>query len=137
MKPAHQESGQAVVEYALTALIFFSLLLFTVDGGRIFWNYLTVTEAARVGARYGITHGANSAAPVSPSDYAALRQTIIDKTAGLVPADLTVTATWTPNNQPGSKITVDLAYIVRPITSMFWSAQSLTLRARSTMVIQN
>jgi len=137
MKLVRQESGQALVEYALTALIFFTMLMFILDGGRILWNYVTVAEAARVGARYGITHGAKSTAPVRPGNYTALRQTIIDKVTGLEPADLTVTATWTPDNQPESKITVDVVYTVRPVTSLFWPGQTLTLRAQSTMVIQN
>jgi hypothetical protein len=55
----------------------------------------------------------------------------------LTPANLTVIATWTPNNNPGSSVTVDVTYLVQPITGMFWRGQTLTLRARSVMVIQN
>jgi hypothetical protein len=48
VKQVRQEPGQAIVEFALTALIFLTLLVFSLDGSRIFWQYLTVTEAARV-----------------------------------------------------------------------------------------
>jgi hypothetical protein len=49
MNKMRQERVQASVEFALTTLIFLTLLVFVLNGSRIFWNYLTVTEAARVG----------------------------------------------------------------------------------------
>jgi Flp pilus assembly protein TadG len=125
-----------MVEYAFTALITFSLLMFIIDGGRIFMDYVTVSEAARVGARYGITHGSRSAAPISPGNYAALRQEILSRTP-LDPADLAVTASWTPGNSPGSKITVQVSYVARPVTNLFWPGATLNLTGVSTMVIQN
>jgi len=137
MKGWRRESGQAMVEYALLSVVFFALLLFIVDGGRILWNYVTVAEAARVGARYAVVHGSKSIAPVGPSNYTALTQEVQRAAVGLTTASLTVTATWTPNNSPGSSVTVDVTYLVQPITSIFWRGQTLTLRARSVMVIQN
>ena len=125
-----------MVEYALTALITFTLLMFIMDGGRIFMHYVTVSEAARVGARYGITHGSRSAAPISPGNYAALQQEILNRTT-LDPDVLTVLASWNPGNSPGSKITVQVDYMVQPITSLFWPGRTLTLTGVSTMVIQN
>jgi Flp pilus assembly protein TadG len=126
-----------MVEYALTAILFFTLLIFVMDGGRILWHYVSVAEAARVGARYGITHGAGSLAPVGPGNYEALRQVVLDQVAGLDPANLTVTATWSPDNRAGSTITVEVAYTTQPLTGLFWRGQTITLRARSRMIIQN
>jgi len=72
MNEMRQERGQAIVEFALTALIFLTLLVFVVDGSRIFWNYLAVTEAARGGAHQAIVHGAKSTAEVGPGNHSLL-----------------------------------------------------------------
>lgn len=137
MKRETREAGQAMLEYGLTAVVFFAMLLFVFEGGRVLYSYVTVSQAAQAGARYGVTHGANSSAPVSASDYAALQTVAQGWATGLNPADLTITATWNPNNQPGSTITVNVAYVTASLTGLFWSGQILTLRGQSTMVIQN
>jgi Flp pilus assembly protein TadG len=137
MNAMRQERGQAIVEFALTALIFLTLLVFVVDGSRIFWNYLAVTEAARVGARYAIVHGAKSASPVGPSSYTALTAHVRTASVGLDPAVLMVSPSWPNGNAVGSSVTVNVSYNVEPITGLFWSDDEITLSARSTMVIQN
>ncbi|MBM4460076.1 MAG: pilus assembly protein [Chloroflexi bacterium] len=137
MKRATRESGQATLEYGLAAVVFFTMLLFVFEGGRVLYSYVTVSQAAQAGARYGVTHGANSSAPVSAGDYAALQTAAQGWATGLDPADLTITATWNPDNQPGSTVTVNVAYVTGSLTGLFWSGQTLTLRGQSTMVIQN
>ena len=140
MEQVRRESGQAIVEFALTALIFLTLLVFILDGSRIFWQYLTVTEAARVGARYAIVHGAQSTPTtekVGPGDYTALTKEIKRTAVGLDPATLTVTPTWPTGNGSGSSVTVIVTYSVQPITRLFWPGQTFTFSAQSTMVIQN
>jgi len=126
-----------MLEYAMTSLVLFTMLMFVVDGGRILWNYVAVNEAARVGARYAIVHGASSASPVGPDDYAAITQDIQGSVDGLVATNLTVTATWNPDNNPGSSVTVRVSYPVQPLTHFFWHDQTLALTSQSTMVIQN
>jgi Flp pilus assembly protein TadG len=133
------EPGQAAIEFALTVLLFFTLVVFIMDGSRIFWNYLTVSEAAREGARYAIVHGKDSKAPVGPDGYAALQQIVQARAIGLDPALLDVVATWENNsNQRGSKVTVTVAYATQPVTTLFWSGLTLPpLTDSATMVVQN
>lgn len=130
MRGLRRAEGQATIEYALVALIFFMMVLFVMDGGRILWNYITVAEAARVGARYAITHGATASDTV-------LRQQILSRTVGLDPASLTVTSTWTPSHRPGSRVTVSVTYTTQPVVGLFWRGLTFTLRSQSTMVVQN
>jgi len=130
MKGLRRAGGQATVEYALVALIFFMMVLFVMDGGRILWNYVTVTEAARVGARYAITHSATATDAV-------LRQQILSRTVGLDPAALTVSSTWTPSRRPGSRVTVNVTYTTQPVVGLFWRGLTFTLRGQSTVVVQN
>lgn len=138
MKRWLDEPGQAAIEFAMTTILFITLVLFIMDGGRIFWNYLTVAEAAQEGARYAIVRGANNKdESVGPDDYSLLRNEVVRRAVGLDPAHLTVTATWTPNNQRGSTVTVDVAYQTGSITSLFWDGITFTLRDSASMVVQN
>jgi len=133
-----RDAGQAMVEYALTATIFFVLVIFILDGSRILWGYVTVSQAAAAGARYGIIHGSQSSSPVGPGNYAALSQFVRDNAFGLNTANINTTATWQGNsNAPGSLITVEVTYQTQGVTGMFWPGQTFALRGRSSMIIQN
>lgn len=48
------ENGQAAVEFALVVPVLLLLLLGIIQGGIVFHNYLTVTDAARAAARQAI-----------------------------------------------------------------------------------
>jgi len=48
------ERGQALVEAALTLVLFFVFLLSIFEGGRLLQTQLTLTQAAREGARYAV-----------------------------------------------------------------------------------
>lgn len=137
MKRPRNDWGQAAIEFALTSILFFTLVIFILDGSRIFWNYLTVSEAAREGARYAIIHGADSAAPVGPDGYAALTEVVRQRAVGLDPAHLTVTASWSPSNQRDSTVTVNVAYETGSIVSLFWEGVTFQLADSASMVIQN
>jgi Flp pilus assembly protein TadG len=50
----HSEHGQAAVEFALVVPVLLLLLLGIIQGGIVFHNYLTVTDAARAAARQAI-----------------------------------------------------------------------------------
>ena len=61
--------GQALVEFALVAPIFFLLLFAIIDFGRYVYYVQILNNAAREGARYAIVHGANgipSSGPPAP-----------------------------------------------------------------------
>src|SRR5436190_19629265 len=51
--------GQALVEFAFVAPIFFLLLFAIIDFGRYVYYVQVLDNAAREGARYAIVHGAN------------------------------------------------------------------------------
>ncbi len=49
------EKGSAAVEFALGALVFFTVLFAIIEFGMLFWVNLTMQHAVREGARYAIT----------------------------------------------------------------------------------
>jgi len=53
------DKGQAIVEFALAALIFFSLLFAIIDLCIMLYVNLTMQHAVREGARYAITGQSN------------------------------------------------------------------------------
>jgi hypothetical protein len=59
--------GQALVEFALVAPIFFLLLFSIIEFGRAVYYIQMLNNAAREGARYAIVHGAASAPKECPS----------------------------------------------------------------------
>lgn len=50
------EGGQSLIELTLTLPLLLIILLGTIDLGRVFFAYVTITNASRVGARYGMTN---------------------------------------------------------------------------------
>jgi hypothetical protein len=63
---AASSRGQAMVEFALVAPIFFLLLFGVIEAGRFILYYQTLANATREGARYAIVHGWNSSCPSGP-----------------------------------------------------------------------
>ena len=51
-----QESGQDLVEYAITFPIFMLIILGIIDIGRVVYSYSALQNATREGARYAIVH---------------------------------------------------------------------------------
>lgn len=51
-----RESGQAIVEFALVLPILLVLLCGIIDFGWIYYNQITLNNAAREGARYAVIH---------------------------------------------------------------------------------
>jgi hypothetical protein len=127
------ERGQALVEFALTFLMFFALVLFLVDGSRILWNQITLNASAVARARYASIHGSESTTPQGPGSYDDVKQCVRDSAFGLEQTDLQIDASWEGgSNDPGHHVTVSLTYPVTPTTSLFWGGSPLQLRASAT-----
>src|SRR5437588_6813066 len=78
------ESGQAAVEFALVVPLLLVFLLSIVEFGIAFSHYVTLTDAARVGARRAITVRIGGTTP----DGA--KQAVRDAAGGLDPSALNV-----------------------------------------------
>jgi len=125
------QRGSTLMEFALILPAFLLLTVGVVDFGRGIWTYHTLSHAAREGARYAIVRGANSRHPASSSE---IGEVVQSRTGGLDPQKLVVTASWDPDNKPGSAVQVRVQYNFRPVTPLF-SSETLVLSSRSQMVI--
>ncbi len=112
-KLLQDESGTELVEFALSAMVLFTVLFAIIEFSLSMYAYHFVTSAAQAGARYAIVRGADwtpacstSAPPsftmnyscnASASDVSNYVRSLV--TTGLDPSKVTVTATW-PGTTP-------------------------------------
>ena len=55
LKKHNRSTGQALVEFALMAVVLLMIMFIIIEAARILWAWGTVQNAAREGARYAIT----------------------------------------------------------------------------------
>lgn len=139
--------GQAMVEFALVAPVFFLLMFAIIEAGRFVYYYELLNHATREGARYAIVNGSNSL--VCPSGPMPDGRTSCDLTgervkdrvrnaafgafgSGVVVPD----PLWQPNNERGSTVTVSANYTYSTLVPVV-PLPAITVDAESTLVINN
>jgi len=123
------QEGQAIVEFTLIATILIVLLLAIAQFGIIWSNYVSVTSAAREGARRAVVKGSEGqAAMVTYADQGARQSAANLKQASLVVTTTAVNGTW--NAGDPIKVTVSYPYSVNIIG---WAVKSGSLTSSTTM----
>ena len=97
------DRGQTMVEFALVVPILCVVLFGILQFGALYNDYVTLTDATRVGARKAAT------SRMDPSPAAAAQAAARNAAKGLTPAKLTVTVT-TPAWEHGQTVTVKATY---------------------------
>jgi Flp pilus assembly protein TadG len=104
------EHGQAVAEFALIVPIFLLLVFAIVDFGMGFHAWITVTNAAREGARLGAVGGTQTE----------VEDKVYDTSSSLDSDQLGVLVT-NAGGDPGEAVTVDVSYdyeLITPLSSI-------------------
>lgn len=147
-----EESGSALVEFAVCSTILFSLTFGILSTCLALYSYHFISDAAREGTRYAIVRGSKcstngnftSDCPLASS--AAVQTYIRSLTLPGIPSSfLTATTTWSVNgttwssaptnfNAPGDIVKVTVNYTV-PLAIPFVSTRSLSMSSTSQMVI--
>lgn len=123
-----RDEGSAMVEFAIAATVFISLLLGILGFGYAAWTRNSIASGAREGARFAIVRGRDSG---RVTDSAGVANYVKSKTP--LDANLVVRTTWVPNTkEAGSLVTVIVTH-PRPAFGPFLSAR--TDSARSTMIV--
>jgi Flp pilus assembly protein TadG len=123
--------GQALVEFALVAPVFFLMLFSLIDFGRYVYYVQILNNAAREGSRYAIVHGSASLNPSGPPESGTtstdpagnnVKAVVRAWAVGVISngTSLTVTPCWldstggcntgTSNNARGSQVQVIVGY---------------------------
>jgi Flp pilus assembly protein TadG len=125
------QKGAVLVEHALVFLVFFVTLYAIMEFGRVVYLYNSLAGATREAARYAIVSGSRSASPATNMD---IKARVMQWGIGFNESALNVNTTWSPNNNPGSKVRIDSTYNIALMTGLIYSAP-LAIRSRSEMVI--
>ena len=121
------QRGSQVVEFALVFPVFALLTVGVVDYGRFMHARSAMENAAHDSVRWASIHGSDSDAPATVNSLEAY---VHSNLIGLDISALTITPTWSPNNAPGSEITVELTYQVSPVMSII-PDNLMVIRSRS------
>ena len=98
--------GSVLIETALVLSVLLAILIGMADLARYLLVYDFVAYAAQEGTRYAEVHGASS---VNPATADSMEKYVRRFAVGVRPEDVRVKAKWTPDNQPGSLVTVEVA----------------------------
>jgi Flp pilus assembly protein TadG len=124
--------GQAVAEFALVLTPCLALFFGIINFALALYCYDFVCYSAQRAVRYATVHGSTATTVVSSTDVKNYVNTLV---AGVLKtSSMTVTTTWTPDNKPGSVVTVVVRYNFPPLTSLV-SSVTIPLTRTAAMVI--
>jgi Flp pilus assembly protein TadG len=107
-KKGISKDGVALVEFALLALLFFTLIFAIIEFSRLMVMYHHVGNAAREGSRYAIVHGSTDNASIADEQNV---ETYVRSVSPLDPNNVFVTTKWLSGDKnPGSPVEVTVKY---------------------------
>ncbi len=122
-----------MVEFALIVLIALTLIFGIIEASLALYAYSFVSYGARCGARYAMVHGSNSSSPATASTVQAYVESLAFP---LDTSSMTVTTTWSPDNSPGSTVTVAVTYVFKPLADLLLTS-NITMSSTAQAVISN
>lgn len=150
-------AGQAMVEFALVAPMFFLLLFAIIEAGRFIFYYETLSHATREGARYAIVNGANTlgcpSGPPAPgtsgcdTSGANVVTRVRQSAFGVPAAGISVDRCWwyaacnfvtngDGDNARGATVTVTASYTYSSLIPLV-PLPPITVTAESSLVVNN
>ncbi len=129
------EKGQAMVEMALVLPILLLLLCGILDFGWLFYNQLSLNNAAREGARYAVVNTENA------DRDNLIHAHIISETTHVFTDDVDITVTYSNATNPLiGDVTVRLSTdmrILTPVLGIFNGSQTKTIISSVTMRVES
>ena len=122
-----------MIEMALVLPVYILLVHGMIQLCFVLFGYCNATYAIRVAARYAALHGTGSTYACTSTDL----QNITKKYLwGARLSNVTITNTWSPDNNPGSTVTIKIS-IVYPTAIPFSSLSQITVgTAVKTTILQ-
>jgi Flp pilus assembly protein TadG len=105
--------GAVVLESAIVYPVVFLLILGLIIGGLGVFRYQEVASLAREASRYACVHGTRYAKVTGKPAAAAVdvyNNAILPRVVCLDLSQLSYSVTWTPDNNPGSTVSVNVSY---------------------------
>lgn len=124
------EKGQAMVEFALTLPILVLILCGIIDFGWLYYNQITLNNAAREGARYAVIHYETTSRDWQEDAIDRMKDSMVGVRAAEAvvndPVGQTITATVTAKPR-----------ILTAVTSTLLGKQEITIDASCTMRLED
>ena len=131
-RPMRARRGTSMAEFALILIPCLTLFFATMNFALAFYCYDFVGYSAQQAVRYAMVHGSTASQVATTSSIQTYVQGMV---AGVMDTTLvTVTTTWSPNNKPGSVVTVTVGYTFKPLTALV-SKVNIALSQTAAMVI--
>ncbi len=128
-----QQHSQVMVEFTMVLLISLTLIFGIIQASLALYAYSFVSYGARCGARYAMVRGSKSSTPATASSV----QTYVESLAfPLNTSSMTVTTTWSPNNDPGCTVTVAVIYVFTPL-GPFLGTANITMSSTAKALVAN
>ena len=124
--------GTAMIEFAFVAPVLFILTIGTIDVGRLVWSASMLHHMAREATRYASVRGSEANNPVNATD---VETYVKNRLIGIPGNEVTVTTTWTPNNNPGGTVQVQLDYTYSFLLGTLVGLDPLSIQGDSSMVV--
>ena len=110
-----RERGSTLVELTICLVAFLLLTLGAMEMGYAVYGYNFCSYAAQDAARWASVHGSQSSTPATASSVTSY---VTAEAVGLSSSNLSVNTTWSPDNNPGSTVTVTVSYTVQPLAGL-------------------
>jgi Flp pilus assembly protein TadG len=133
-------TGASTVEAAFTLIVFLMLVLGVLDLGIGVLRYHMACDAARIGARQAIVHG-SQADKLGSWDSGSAQSNITSSVAsflnagGVASGNYTVDVSYSPDNNPGSAVTVTVTIPYTPLMTFIFGNPTINLTGSSRMYI--
>jgi len=121
-----------MVEFALVLTPCLALFFGIINFALALYCYDFVCYSAQQGVRYETVHGSTATTVVTAAGVQTYVNALV--VGVLKTSSMTVTTTWSPNNKPGSVVTVAVSYNFPPLTSIV-SSVTIPLTRTAAMVI--
>lgn len=128
-----EKRGAAAVEFALVSTAFLMMLLGVIEVARYVADQQDLMSAVHTTGRYAIVHGSASS---SPATVASLKTMVGNSLFLVSSSSVTTNASFSPNNNPGSTVTITASYTWTPLVPLL-HLPSATISASSVATILN
>ncbi len=132
---ARRARGQSMVELALTLPLLFLILFGVIDLGRWSMAYVTIANASREGARFGMTDHTNSAGITTAANNEAIGVTFDGVVIECSLSGGSYSSANCGSAQPGDRIRVTVNYTFQFATLYLFGLSNIPISDYTTMVI--
>lgn len=121
--------GISSVQFALALPMVLAAIMGTIDMGRLLMAHNTIVHAANEATRFAMVRSSSSDQTASEQDIVSL---VKGSMTGLDIDNAVVSVNWTPENQPGAHVTVNVNY---PFTVSTLGLGTINLKSSSSTFI--